>query len=54
MGVPIVHGFEGSGDYLVDLDGRLRLEFAFTCASLTHLYLSFDSSHPRKGCDVRG
>ncbi len=53
-GVSTLHGSEGSGDYLVDLDGRLRLESAFTCASLAHLYLPFDASHPRKGCDFRG
>jgi len=54
MGASMLHGCEGSGDYLVDLDGPLRLEFASTCASLTHLYLPFDASHPRKGCDFRG
>ena len=37
MGVWMLHGFEGGGDYLVDLDRGLRLEFAFTCASLAHL-----------------
>jgi hypothetical protein len=54
MGVSMPHDFEAGGDYLVDPDRRLRLEFAVTCASLTHLYSPFDPSHPRKGCDFRG